>query len=728
MLDYETKSSYSVTVSVSDGNDGIDIITVTIDITDVDETSITAVNQRTPAVQDAIVAEVFGVNNADDVTHAHLAVITQLTLSSQGITSLQSGDFSGLTGLTILNLSNNSITDIPSLDGLTALIDLNLSYNSISDISPLDDLTALEQLYLGGNSISDISPLEDLTALTWLTLSNNSITDVSDLEGLTALGHLFLKGNPIADYEPLRTLKTAIENAGNSISIDIDINNNLPVFTNGNSTERSVSENMPSETNIGTAVSATDTDTADILTYSLGGTDAASFSIDKRSGQLQTTSVLDYETKSSYSVTVSVSDGNDGTDSITVTISVTDVDESSIIAVNQRTQQVQDAIVEEVSGVDNADDVTHAHLAAITRLILSSESITSLKTGDFSGLTALTILYLDDNSISDISTLADLTALEHLDLDDNSISDISVLADLTTLKYLYLSDNSITDISALDELTALETLHLLNNSITDVSDLEGLTALDTLYLGGNPISDYTPLQTLKTAIEDAENSIYIDIDMTNNPPVFTDGSSTTRSVAENTEAAQNIGAAVGATDADNDTLTYSLGGTDAASFDIVSTSGQLQTKAALDYETKTSYTVTVTAYDGNSGGDRITVTIDVTDVVENAPAAPSVETSALIPEKTDLLTNFPNPFNPETWIPYQLAKPADVTLTIYDVRGLVVRELKLGHQAAGFYQSRSAAIYWDGRNAFGEKVASGLYFYTLKAGDFTATRKLLIRK
>ena len=172
-----------------------------------------------------------------------------------------------------------------------------------------------------------------------------------------------------------------------------------------------------------------------------------------------------------------------------------------------------------------------------------------------------------------------------------------------------------------------------------------------------------------------------------------------------------------------------MGGTDADSFDIVSTSGQLQTKAALDYETKTSYTVTVTAYDGNNGGDRITVTIDVTDVVdENAPAAPSVETSALIPEKTDLLTNFPNPFNRETWIPYQLAEPADVMLTIYDIRGVVVRELKLGHQAAGFYESRSQAIYWDGRNAFGEKVASGLYFYTLKAGDFTATRKLLIRK
>ena len=98
------------------------------------------------------------------------------------------------------------------------------------------------------------------------------------------------------------------------------------------------------------------------------------------------------------------------------------------------------------------------------------------------------------------------------------------------------------------------------------------------------------------------------------------------------------------------------------------------------------------------------------------------------PEATALLPNYPNPFNPETWIPYQLEKPTDVTLTIYNMRGVVVRELKLGHQTAGVYTSRSRAIHWDGRNAFGEKVATGVYFYTLKAGDFTATRKMLIRK
>ena len=113
------------------------------------------------------------------------------------------------------------------------------------------------------------------------------------------------------------------------------------------------------------------------------------------------------------------------------------------------------------------------------------------------------------------------------------------------------------------------------------------------------------------------------------------------------------------------------------------------------------------------------------DIDINAGAAPS---APLVPAETALLPNYPNPFNPETWIPYQLAKSADVALTIYDVRGVVVRRLALGHRPAGFYRSRGRAAHWDGRNALGEKVASGLYFYTFTAGDFTATGKMLIRK
>ena len=98
------------------------------------------------------------------------------------------------------------------------------------------------------------------------------------------------------------------------------------------------------------------------------------------------------------------------------------------------------------------------------------------------------------------------------------------------------------------------------------------------------------------------------------------------------------------------------------------------------------------------------------------------------PEETALLHNYPNPFNPETWIPYQLSESADVKVHIYAANGALVRTLTLGHQPAGIYQHRSRAAYWDGRNAFGEPVASGVYFYTLTAGNFTATRKMLIRK
>ena len=99
-----------------------------------------------------------------------------------------------------------------------------------------------------------------------------------------------------------------------------------------------------------------------------------------------------------------------------------------------------------------------------------------------------------------------------------------------------------------------------------------------------------------------------------------------------------------------------------------------------------------------------------------------------LPQTTALLANYPNPFNPETWIPYQLSKPTEVLLRIYSVKGALVRRLALGHQPAGIYQSRTRAAYWDGKNEFGESVASGVYFYTLTAGDFTETRKMLIQK
>ncbi|MDE0636004.1 MAG: T9SS type A sorting domain-containing protein [Candidatus Poribacteria bacterium] len=100
----------------------------------------------------------------------------------------------------------------------------------------------------------------------------------------------------------------------------------------------------------------------------------------------------------------------------------------------------------------------------------------------------------------------------------------------------------------------------------------------------------------------------------------------------------------------------------------------------------------------------------------------------LTPKKTALLPNYPNPFNPETWIPYQLAAPADVTIQIYSSAGQLIRTLDMGHQSAGLYQQRNLAAHWDGKNELGELVASGVYFYTLTAGEFSLTRRMVIQK
>jgi len=99
-----------------------------------------------------------------------------------------------------------------------------------------------------------------------------------------------------------------------------------------------------------------------------------------------------------------------------------------------------------------------------------------------------------------------------------------------------------------------------------------------------------------------------------------------------------------------------------------------------------------------------------------------------VPKEFQLLQNYPNPFNPETWIPYQIKETAEVVIRIYSTSGQLVRTLHLGPQTAGFYRSRTRAAYWNGKNEAGEKVASGVYFYHLQAGDFSAVRRMLVVK
>ena len=137
----------------------------------------------------------------------------------------------------------------------------------------------------------------------------------------------------------------------------------------------------------------------------------------------------------------------------------------------------------------------------------------------------------------------------------------------------------------------------------------------------------------------------------------------------------------------------------------------------------------ITAYD--NGGARVSgpFKLDVTpEHLAHAYLKTDLRWGDIIPDFTRLRQNYPNPFNPETWLPYELVEPAEVVITIYDVNGAIVRSLTLGHQAAGLYIDRSKAAHWDGRNAAGERVGSGVYFYHFCTGSYQATRKMLILK
>ena len=759
------------------------------------------------------------VNQISDISALeNLTSLTTLRLSVNQISDISA--LENLTSLTTLWLSGNQVSDISALENLTSLTTLRLFVNQISDISALENLTSLTRLYLSNNHISDISALENLTSLTWLNLNNNQISDISALENLTslttlrlsvnqvsdisalenltALTELHLSGNQISDYGPLRRLIAAIaeitEHPGLTLDItipDASSSNSTPVFTESGSTTRSIAENTDSGVNIGNPVAATDANN-DNLTYSLGGTDASSFSIVSTTGQLQTSAALDFETDPSYTVTVSVSDGKGGTASITVTINVIDVDESYPLA--GRTQEVQGAIVALVDGKDSAADVTVEDLAAITYLYLFNKDITSLKVGDFDGLTALTDISMSGNTLSSLpsgifdnnTTLTDIslsgnalsslpsgifdnnTALTDISLSGNALSSLpsgifdnnTALTDIslsgntlssfpsgifdnnTALTALHLNNNALSSLPSgifdnntalttlyiagnvlsslpsgiFDNNTALTTLSLTGNALTslpsgifdnnttlttlsltrnalsslpdgifdnntaltalylnvnvlsslpsgifdnnttltmlylsfndisDISELEELTSLTNLKLSGNQISDYGPLRRLIAAIAEITEHPGLTLDITipdasssNSAPVFTESGSTTRSIAENTDSGVNIGNPVAATDANNDNLTYSLGGTDASSFSIVGTTGQLQTSAALDFETDSSYTVTVSVSDGKGGTASITVTITVLDVVENrAPRfSDGASTTRSVAENTD---------------------------------------------------------------------------------------------
>ena len=245
----------------------------------------------------------------------------------------------------------------------------------------------------------------------------------SEWDGGSSYSHLdeetYPKGNPNSIMTPKIETKEANHNPGPiAIGMLKDMGwtlNAAPVFSEGYHAVRFIAENALPYKKLGVVLHATDSD-GDGLTYRISERDGAPFRIVETSGQLILTNLLDYETKPSYLIKVSVSDERHATTEIPVKIVVTD------IPLDERTPRVRDAIVDAIPGVNSATQVTAAHLAAITELDLRNKA-PSVDAGDFNGLSSLRILRLDGNHLSNlpVGVFNGLSSLEYLSLHDSEL-------------------------------------------------------------------------------------------------------------------------------------------------------------------------------------------------------------------------------------------------------------------------------------------------------------------
>ena len=632
--------------------------------------------------------------NISDLTGLEHAInLTLLDLGARFvevryINSNSISDFSplaGLTNLTDLWISYSAIADISPLTGLTNLESLDLVNNVITDISPLAGLTNLTTLWLGYNSISDISPIAGLTYLQTLWLSNNVISDISPVAGLTYLTELWISNNPISDISPVAGLTRlkflALE--GNNIS-DISPVAGLTYLTELGLSNNLIADISPlAELPNPIALWLFNNSITDISplvkNIGIGNGDRVYISANPLSAESINTHIPALQSRG-------------------VTINF----DNTIVPLEDLAQTV---------------DIPDPNLRAVIEDELGKAPSATITVAD---MLTLTELYASHDDISDLTGLEAATNLTTLELQNNNISDISPVAGLTRLKFLALEGNNISDISALAGLIKLTELDLQNNSISDLSPLVaniGLGIGDYVDVAGNPLNALS-INTHIPALQSSGMKVYFDDTVAQPADVNGDGVvnifDLVSVASQFRKQGQNLAA-----DVNRDGVVNIL--------DLVSVAGMFGEGAAAPSAQPQAAEILIAA--AVWGWLTDARTLDIRDpIMERGIVVLQQLMVSLTPAETELLANYPNPFNPETWIPYRLAEDAFVTLTIYDGAGQVVRTINLGHQTAAAYETRSQAIYWDGRNEIGESVASGVYFYHLSAGNFSATRKMLILK
>ncbi len=724
-------------------------------------------------------------NQVHDITP--LTQLTKLTLLS--LTVNQINDISSLAQmnqLTLLQLGYNQIRDITPLGQAESLTKLHLDHNQIRDLSPLATLTQLTTLDLASNQISDVTPLAQLSeSLEALDLRDNRIRDVTPLANLIYLEELSLRENPITTTFPLSALLD--ENPDLHIDIEVIRETGGPTLTV--STFRPLTVATLNGDTVTLKLSSGEfgfgTDIRDALTIS--GITGITFhwtDIDRVSGTeitIKLTFTGSINTDSTLIFTLGpggIRNYNGPALTAEIPVSATTTGEALIAAtpvpltaanlhgsvvtltLGQERYDINWNFVSRnimVSGIEGVTfkrhNVERINDVQVTIQLEFSGSIDTDSTltftvgaeaiTDYDGPVLTAELPVTVRATTETPTTTDATvsitpssiaspavggqiefAVNIADSENVAGYQATVQFDTTALRYVSGANGDFLPAGAffVEPVVEGNLVRLNAASLVGESNGDGTLATLTYEVIAVKTSTLTLSDVLLTnsageafvpTVENAE------ITEPTGPKEDVNGDGIVN-IQDLVLVASNLGkTGTNAADVNGDgivniqdlVLVASALGTSAAAPSLFSQS--LPTFTAADVKLWLSQVKHLNLTDATS--------LRGIQFLQNLLAA-------LTPKETVLLPNYPNPFNPETWIPYHLAKDENVTLHIYAVNGTLVRTLALGHQPAGMYQSRSRAAYWDGRNEFGEPVASGVYFYRLTAGDFSATRKMLIRK
>ena len=652
----------------------------------------------------------------------------------------------GLTGLKRLEIYAGKDLDLSPLKGLTNLVKLRVNSTFVSDISPLTGLTNLESLSLEANGrISDISPLASLKNLKELTLTRNGIVDVSLLAGLHNLKHLQLERNNISDISPLDGLREntkifwfdnpgfpqggpKIEGpwlwvlvSGSRFRDGVD---SLSQASDGAVTELAIATNGATE---GNPVGINVWTSHKIASMEIGNinTMLSTIGMEKNHREVVVYGAITLYAPREQRTTMFA--GADGGYKVWLNgeflhenpVGVWAFDYQDVFPVTLK--QGTNVLLVGVYGLGHWDisgyfgfapEAEYAVTVPGTGFAFSTDT-TSIRVGD-----TFTVR-VNAEKVTDLAGWQfDLT------FDPNVLKAVEVKegdflkkGGSTTFFQRGTIENTVGKITGVSSALIAKdgvtgTGRLLSVVFSGKAEGNSELSLRNFQLGSNT-GDVIPAGVRDLTITVASVPTW---------DVNGDGQV---SILDLILIAQDLGKAA----SPNSRTDVNRDGT-VSILDLILVAQHMG-------ESTNSASPSILAVDSIDGLDpavvqawieRAHVEDDGSIAFREGIAYLQRLLALLIPEETALLPNYPNPFNPETWIPYQVSEPAEVTVRIYSVNGILVRTLALGQTPAGIYQSRSRAAYWDGRNDVGESVASGIYFYTLTAGDFTATRKMLVRK